>query len=131
MSGPSLNNRPGSHIKPRGTSAQRFELYNAFWDRSTAGNLTRIDALTWFALYRHARPDRTVCISFGKLAQMLNCHRQTASRSIHRLREARLLKRVQRGGRDQGSNVYKLSPYDPTRATDPDEGGVSASAYRV
>jgi hypothetical protein len=128
---PNPNGQLRTAAQRRRASARRFELLNAFWDQGTAGDLFRTDALVWLALWQHARPDRTVCISFGTVAKMLKCHRETAYRSIRRLRKARLLKLVRRGGRDQGPNVYKLLPYDPTRTAEPDERGVSAGAYRV
>jgi predicted transcriptional regulator len=87
---------------------------NAFWDR-TARGLPQTDALVWLALYRHARPDRTACVSFSKLAEMVGVSRRTVVRSIRQLRDGRLLKRVQRGGPDRGSNAYQLFPYDPTK----------------
>jgi DNA-binding Lrp family transcriptional regulator len=91
---------------------------NAFWDR-TARALSPTDALVWLALYRHARPDRTACVSFGRLAEMVGVSRRTVIRSIRRLRDRRLLKRFQRGGRDRGSNAYRLFPYDPTQGDEP------------
>jgi DNA-binding MarR family transcriptional regulator len=102
--------------------ARRFELLNAFWDR-TARALPQTDALVWLALYRHARPDRTACVSFGRLAEMVGVTRRTVTRAIRRLRDGRLLKRAHRGGPDRGSNVYKLFPYDPTRGGEPSRSG--------
>jgi hypothetical protein len=116
MAGPSLNGPPRATVQKRRTSALRFELLNAFWDEGTARSLTRTDALVWLALYRHARPDRSVCLSFGKLAEMVGSDRVTVVRSVRRLRDARLLKRVRHGGPNQGANVYRLLSHDPTRA---------------
>jgi hypothetical protein len=114
MADPSVNGRPGT-ARWRRTSARRFELYNAFWDKGTARTLSRTDALVWLALWRHARPDRTVRLSFGKLAWTVGTCRQTAIRSVGRLRRARLLKRADRGGPGRGPNTYKLLSHDPTR----------------
>jgi len=120
--GPSSDGSPGTPPRRRRGSAPRFELLNAFWDR-TAKALPRTDALVWLALYRHARPDRTACVSFGRLAEMVGVSRRTVMRSIRRLRDRRLLKRVRRGGPDRGSNAYKLLPYDPTQGGEPSPSG--------
>jgi predicted transcriptional regulator len=95
---------------------------NAFWDR-TARALPQTEALVWLALYRHARPDRSACVSFGRLAEMVGVSRRTVMRAIRRLMDGRLLKRVQRGGPDRGSNAYKLFPYDPTKGGEPSRSG--------
>ena len=118
MHRPNLNGPPRTAAQRRRVSARRFELVNAFWDEGTARSLFRTDALIWLALWRHARPDRTVCLSFGKVAAMVGTNRVTANRSIRRLRRAKLLKLVWHGGPDRGANVYKLIPYDPTRMTE-------------
>jgi hypothetical protein len=114
MADPSLNGRYGT-ARRRRTAARRFELLNAFWDEGTARTLPRTAALIWLALWRHARPDRTVRLSFGKLAWMVGTCRQTAIRSVRRLRGERLLKLVKRGGPGRGPSTYKLLSHDPTR----------------
>ncbi len=118
MADPSVNGRSRTATRRRRVVARRFELVNAFWDEGTARTLSRTDALVWLALWRHARPDRTVCLSFGTLAGMVGTCRQTAIRSVCRLRTARLLKRVDRGGPDRGPNTYRLLSHDPTRTAE-------------
>jgi DNA-binding MarR family transcriptional regulator len=116
---PSVNGPVRTKAQKRRTSARRFELLNAFWDLGTARALSRTDALVWLALYRHARPDRTISISFRQVAEMLGADRVTVVRSIRRLRDSKLLKRVRLGGPNRGSNVYKLLPCDLTRVPHP------------
>jgi hypothetical protein len=113
MSEPILNGPPRTTSQRRKASAQRFELLNAFWDKGTARTLTRTEALVWLALYRHARPDRSVCASHQTIANMIGIRRETAYRAVCRLRQKRLLKLERRGGPDQRPNVYKLLPYVP------------------
>jgi hypothetical protein len=113
MDEPSPNGPPRTATQRR--TARRFEVLNAFWDEGTARTLTRTEALVWLALYRHARPDRSVCVSHKTVSDMLGIRRETAYRAIRHLRAKRLLKLVRRGGPDQGPNVYKLLPYDSTR----------------
>jgi CRP-like cAMP-binding protein len=119
MARPSVNGPLRTTAQKRRGSARRFELLNAFWDEGSVRNLSRLDALVWLALYRHARPDRTVSISFGQVAGMLGTCRETAYRSIRQLRKAKLLKRVRLGGPNRGSNVYKLLSHDPARTPEP------------
>jgi hypothetical protein len=71
MADPSVNGRYRTAGQRRRTSARRFELYNTFWDEGTARGLTPTAALVWLALYRHARPDRTVRVSLSRLAEMV------------------------------------------------------------
>jgi hypothetical protein len=114
MNEPSRNGRSGMTTQSRKVSARRFELLNAFWDEGTARTLTRTEAMVWLALYRHARPDRSVCVSHQTLAKMIGSRRETAYRAVCRLKNKRLLKLVRRGGPNAGPNVYRLRPYDPT-----------------
>jgi hypothetical protein len=104
--------RPRTATEGRGLG--RFELFNAFWDMGTVKSLTRTEAMVWLALWRHARPDRTVQLSFRKVAEMVGTRRDTAYKTIRALRKKRLLVLSWHGGAGRGPNVYKLLPYDPT-----------------
>jgi hypothetical protein len=90
MNEPSRNGRSGTTTQSRKVSARRFELPNAFWDEGTARTLTRTEALVWVALYRHARPDRSVCVSHQTRAKMIGSRRVTAYRAVCRLKNKRL-----------------------------------------
>jgi CRP-like cAMP-binding protein len=95
----------------RGASARRFVLFNAFVDQ-TMTSLSHMDALIWVVLYRHARPDRSVCVSAGRLAEMAGARRETIVRSLRRLRDEGLITRIRRGGQDGTPTTYKIQPYN-------------------
>jgi hypothetical protein len=92
-------------------------MFNAFVDRGTMTALSRLDTHVWVAMFRHARPDRTVRVSAGRLAETLGVCRQTIVRSLRRLRDARLLIRARRGGPGGHVTIYKIRAFDPNRPT--------------
>jgi hypothetical protein len=94
----------------------RFRLLNAFVDRGAIGSLRHMDALVWVVLYRHARPDRTVRLSAGRLAATFGTHRTTIFRSLRRLRDEGLITRVRGGDRlapRRATRSDRMPPVNP------------------
>jgi hypothetical protein len=109
---PSVNGPVRTPAQKRRASARRFEILNAFC-RRTSRTLGLAESKTWFHLYQHARPDRTVRVSVNKLAEEMGLHRRTVIRSLRGLRTVGLLSLKERGGPGMGPTTYKLWPYDP------------------
>jgi hypothetical protein len=96
--------------------AMRFRILNAFVDRGTMASLGRTDIQVWMAMFRHAKPDRTVRISAGRLAGALDTRRDTIVRSLRRLRDEGLIVRIRRGGQDGTPTTYQIRPFKIDRS---------------
>jgi hypothetical protein len=97
---------PRRRVPRKRHTADRFGAINSFVD-VTLRSLTRTEALVWVVLWRDTRHGlaRT---SYAGLARTSGCRRATVGIALRSLREKGLLEVVRRGGKGQGSNVYRL-----------------------
>lgn len=96
----------------RHRSRLRFETLNAFVDRGIVdGKLNPSDVAVWLTLYRHAGPDGIVKITVQTIQRSTGLARRTVLLSLKRMRTARMLRTVKRGGLNQGASRHAIFPY--------------------
>lgn len=99
---------PRSKSKGKRLTAERFGVLNAFVDCSLH-DLTRVEALTWFVLYRDTR-NGTACTSADDIGRRIGCSRRAVTAALGSLRRRGLLVQVYQGGINRGPSRYRVSP---------------------
>jgi hypothetical protein len=87
-------------------SQDRFQVINTFVD-CTLRSLTRTEGFVWLTLWRDTRKG-VARTSYASLARTCGCRRATVATALRSLREKGLVTVVRRGGKGQGTNVYRL-----------------------
>lgn len=88
--------------------AARFRLFDTFMNCSVR-NLTRAEALTWFALWQFADPSGRVRTCQSSIQERIGADLRTVKRAIRRLENPlQLLKVVCRGNSVKGPSTYQL-----------------------
>jgi hypothetical protein len=112
------NGLPGRHqgdtSKAKGktsrrSTADRFAMLNAFVD-FTMQELSRAEALVWFALFRDTKPDGIARTSQADLARRVGANVGTVKRAMAGLRRRGLLTVVCRGSLRRGPSAYRVHP---------------------
>jgi DNA-binding transcriptional ArsR family regulator len=90
--------------KPKGKTAERFAVLNAFVDFELA-ELSRAELAVWLILYRDTR-DGTARTSYDDLARRAGLNRRNVGRAVRRLEGRGLVRIVHRGGLRRGVSRY-------------------------
>lgn len=101
---PSSNGR--HRDKPKGKTAERFAVLNAFADFGLAG-LSRAEIAVWILLYRDTR-DGTARTSYDDIARRAGLNRRNVGRAVRRLERRGLLTVIHRGGLGRGPSRYRV-----------------------
>lgn len=102
--------KPGNDARRR--SRLRFETLNAFVDRGIVqGGLKPSDAVTWLVLYRFAQPDGTVRVTVATIQSVTGLSRRTVLLCLKRLKAARMVRTIKRGGLNRGASRHVVFPY--------------------
>lgn len=94
--------------KAKGTTGERFAMFNAFVDFSLA-ELSRAEMAVWLVLYRDTR-DGTARTAMSNIARRAGCSPRQVVRAVQRLEQLGLLKVVHRGGFRTGASRYRVGP---------------------
>ena len=97
---------PSRRVFRKRDVGDRFGEINAFVD-VTLRSLTRTEACVWLILWRDSRHGLARA-SYASLARTSGCRRATVGIALRSLREKGLVEVVRRGGKGQGTNVYRL-----------------------
>jgi hypothetical protein len=111
--------KPRRSASKRGT-VDRFQVINAFVD-ITLRSLTRTEGFVWLTLWRDTR-NGLARTSYASLSRTCGCRRATVATALRSLREKGLVTIVQRGGKGQGTNVYRL--HREARAVDSEPNAI-------